>query len=151
MAKKFTMHVDVDAFIPATDEEKAYMVQMRPSSTFFRDGMKRLFKNKIATISLILIIVITLASIVVPMFWPYSYENMLGVNPGKPVDASYNNLAPFTYGKTELQQIEAGRRSFPISSVPIPPGATTLSAWSTARGYRLPSVFLPASSSLSSA
>ena len=35
MDKKFTMHVDVDSFIPATEEEKAYMVQMRPSSTFF--------------------------------------------------------------------------------------------------------------------
>jgi oligopeptide transport system permease protein len=48
MDKKFTMHVDVDSFIPATDEEKAYMVQMRPSSTFFRDGVKRLLKNKVA-------------------------------------------------------------------------------------------------------
>ena len=113
MAKKFSMHVDVDAFIPATDEEKAYMVQMRPSTTFFKDGMKRLFHNPIATISLFLIIIITLASIVIPMFWPYSYENMLGVNPGKPVDASYNNLAPFEYGKTELKQIEAGEKVFP--------------------------------------
>ena len=25
--KAFSMHVDLDAFIPATDEEKAYMVQ----------------------------------------------------------------------------------------------------------------------------
>ena len=62
MAKPFSMHVDVDAFIPATEEEKAYMVQMRPSSTFFRDGVKRLLKNKIATISLILILVITILS-----------------------------------------------------------------------------------------
>ena len=113
MAKKFTMHVDVDSFIPATDEEKAYMVQMRPSSTFFRDGMKRLFSNRIATISLILIVVITLASILIPMFWPYSYDNMLGVSPGKPVDASYNNLAPMHYGTTELQRIEAGEKVFP--------------------------------------
>ena len=29
------MHVDVDDFIPATDAEKEYLVQMRPSSTFF--------------------------------------------------------------------------------------------------------------------
>ena len=28
--KSFSLHVDVDDFIPATDEEKAYMVQMRP-------------------------------------------------------------------------------------------------------------------------
>ena len=97
----FSLHVDLDDFLPATDAEKEYMVQMRPSTTFFKDGMKRLFRNKIATISLILIILITLAAVIIPAFWPYSYDAMLGVVPGKPVDASYNNLAPFTYGSTE--------------------------------------------------
>ena len=113
MDKKFTMHVDVDSFLPATDEEKAYMVQMRPSSTFFRDGMKRLLKNKVATVSLIIIVIITLSSLILPAFWPYSYEAQLGVKPGKPVDASYNNLSPFQYGKTEQAQIEAGEKVFP--------------------------------------
>ena len=113
MDKKFSMHVDVDSFLPASDEEKAYMVQMRPSSTFFKDGMKRLLKNKVATVSMCIIILITLASILIPMFWPYSYESMLGVQPGKPVDASFNNLKPFTYGKTELARIEAGEKVFP--------------------------------------
>ena len=113
MSNKLTMHVDVDAFIPATEAEKEYMVQMRPSSTFFRDGVKRLLKNRVATVSMIIIVLITLASIFIPMFWPYSYDNMLGVNPGKPVDPSFNNLAPFTYGKTELKQIEEGKTVFP--------------------------------------
>ena len=44
----FSLHVNVDDFIPATDAEKEYMVQMRPSTTFFKDGMKRLVKNHIA-------------------------------------------------------------------------------------------------------
>ena len=103
MLKKnpFSMHVNVDDFIPATAEEKEYMVQMRPSTTFFKDGVKRLLKNKIATISFILIVLITLTSIFLPMFWPYSYEKMLGVNPGKPVDPSYSNLSVFEYGDTE--------------------------------------------------
>ncbi|MBQ9250441.1 MAG: ABC transporter permease [Oscillospiraceae bacterium] len=113
MQKKFTMHVDVDAFLPATEEEKEYMVQMRPASTFFKDGVKRLLKNRVATISLIIILLITLSSIFIPMFWPYSYDSMLGVRPGKPVDASYNNLAPFTYGKTELKMIDNGEKVFP--------------------------------------
>ena len=90
-----------------------YMVQMRPSTTFFKDGMKRLVKNKIAFISMILIIVITLAAIILPMFWPYKYDAMLGVRPGRPVDKSYNNLAPFEYGKTELKKMEAGEKVFP--------------------------------------
>ena len=113
MSKKLSMHVDLDAFIPATDDEKAYMVQMRPSSTFFKDGMRRLLKNPVATISMILIIVIVLASIIIPMVWPYSYDAMLGVRPGKPVDASFNNLAPFQYGKTELKRIAEGEKVFP--------------------------------------
>ena len=110
----FSLHVNVDDFIPATDAEKEYMVQMRPSTTFFKDGMKRLVKNKIAFISMILIIVITLAAIILPMFWPYKYDAMLGVRPGRPVDKSYNNLAPFEYGKTELKKMEAGEKVFPI-------------------------------------
>ena len=97
----FSLHVDMDDFLPATEEEKAYMVQMRPSTTFFKDGMKRLFRNKIATLSLIIIVLVTLAALIIPAFWPYSYEAMLGVRPGKPVDASFNNLAPFQYGATE--------------------------------------------------
>ena len=97
----FSLHVDLDDFLPATDAEKEYMVQMRPSTTFFKDGMKRLLRNPVATVSLIVIIVITLASLVIPSFWSYKYDTMLGVTPGRPVDASYNNLSPFQYGDTE--------------------------------------------------
>jgi len=110
---KLTMHVDVEDFIPATDAEKEYMVQMRPSSTFFKDGIKRLLKNKIATISFILIVLITLTSIFLPMFWPYGYEQQLGQSWGKPVDPSYNNLAPFEYGTTEEAKRAAGEFVFP--------------------------------------
>ena len=31
---------------PATDEEKSYIVQMRPSTTFFKDGIKRLLQEQ---------------------------------------------------------------------------------------------------------
>ena len=72
MSKKFSMHVDVDAFLPATDEEKEYMVQMRPSSTFFKDGVKRLKKSKVAVISFFIIIIVTLSSIILPMFNMYT-------------------------------------------------------------------------------
>ena len=113
MKKKFSFHVDLDMFIPATEEEKEYMVQMRPSSTFFKDGVKRLYKNKVAFISLIVILLITVSSIVIPMFWPYSYDDQLGVQPGQTVDASYNNIKPFKYGSTEQKRIDAGEKIFP--------------------------------------
>ena len=47
------------------------------------------------------------------MVWPYSYDQQLGVVPGKPVDSSYNNLAPFTYGRAEQKMIDAGEKVFP--------------------------------------
>ena len=86
MKKKnpLSMHIDVDDLIPeskplsaadfaaASDEEKQYMVQMRPSTTFFKDGVKRLWKNKIAVISFFIIVIVTLTSIILPMFWPYT-------------------------------------------------------------------------------
>ena len=105
--------LEPDAFRPATEAEKEYISKMRPSSTFFRDGVKRLLKNKVATVSLIIIVIITLSSIILPYVWPYSYDQMLGVQPGRPADASYNNLYPFQYGKSELKKIENGESVFP--------------------------------------
>lgn len=102
--KPFSMHVDLDAFIPATEVEKAYMVQMRPPSTFFKDGVKRLLKNKVATASFFIIVFLALACIFLPLFWPYGYDQMLGMDRGR-VDASYNNLAPFEYGAAEREKL----------------------------------------------
>ena len=75
----FSLHVNMGDFLPATEAEKAYMVQMRPSTTFFKDGMKRLFRNKIATPSLIIIVLVTLSASIIPSFWPYSYDAMLSM------------------------------------------------------------------------
>ena len=111
--KKLSMHPDLDCFAPATEAEKEYMVQMRPSTTFFKDGVKRLSKNSVAMVSFVVIIIITLSSIFLPLFWPYSYDAQLGAVPGKPVDASYANLGPFEYGKTEQARINAGEKVFP--------------------------------------
>ena len=111
--KKLSMQVDLDSFIPATDEEKEYIVTMRPSSTFFQDGVKRFMKNKVAVVSLIIIVIITLSSILIPMFWPYSYDQMLGVQTGRPVDPSFKNLEPFEYGRSELAAMEAVEKVFP--------------------------------------
>ncbi len=106
--KKFplpSMHVKLDDMIPATAEEKEYIVQMRESTTFFKDGVKRLLKNKVATISFILVVLVTLSAIFIPMFWPYAYDAQLGITPGKPVDPSFANLKPFEYGTTEAVQL----------------------------------------------
>ncbi len=113
LKKPFSMHVDMDAFLPASDAEKEYMVQMRPSTTFFKDGVRRLCKNKVALLSFIIIVIITLTTIFLPMFWPYAYDQQLGLTPGKPMDPSFNNLAPMEYSRTEQARIDAGEQVFP--------------------------------------
>ena len=125
MKKKFfTMHTDVDqAFLPATSDEKAYMVQMRPSSTFFKDGMRRLLKNKIATVSLFIIIFLTLTCIILPFFWPYGYDQMLGMDSLGRMDASYNNLAPMQYGTAEQEKL-LGKAMIREIVVKAPVGST---------------------------
>ncbi len=109
--KRFSMHTNLDSFMPASAEEKEYMVKMRPSSTFFKDGVKRLLKDKVATVSFIIIVLLVLSSIFLPMVWPYSYEEQLGLQLGKPVDDSFNNLSPFTYGLTEGERL-LGKATF---------------------------------------
>ena len=111
--KPFSLHLNPNLFSPATEQEKEYITTMRPSSTFFKDGVKRLLKNKVATVSMFVLIFITIACIVIPMFWPYAYDQQLGQRPRKRPDASYNNLAPMQYGETELERIAAGEKIFP--------------------------------------
>ena len=105
--KKFplSLHINVDSFLPATESEKEYMVQMRPQSTFFKDGVKRLLKNKVATVSFFVIVILALSCIFLPMFWPYSYDQILGMGKYGKMDDSYNDLAPFEFGGTELEKI----------------------------------------------
>ena len=108
-----SMQLDLQSFEPATDEEKFMQQRMRESTTFFKDGMRRLKKNKIAMTCFFIVLVVVLIAAFVPMFYPYSYEQQLGNIPGQPVDSSYNNLKPFEYGETELQRIEDGEFVFP--------------------------------------
>ena len=107
------LHIDLSAFEPATEKDKEYITNLKPSTTFFKDGLGRFIKNKIALISFFVIAFITASSIIIPVFWPYAYDEQLGITPGKPVDASYSNLAPFEYGATEKLKIEAGESVFP--------------------------------------
>lgn len=113
MNNPLSVQVKLDDFIPATEEEKEYMVKMRESTTFFKDGIKRFVRNKVAFVSFIVIVLITLAAIFVPMFWPYSYDAMLGNVPGKPMDASFNNLAPLELSRTEKTMVENGEFVMP--------------------------------------
>ena len=108
-----SFQLDVSSFEKATDEEKFMQQRMRESTTFFKDGMRRLSRNKIAMVCFVIISLIILIAAFVPMIYPYSYSEQLGITPGEPVDSSYNNLKPFEYGDTELERIANGEKIFP--------------------------------------
>lgn len=106
-----SLQIDLQKFSPATDEEKQQHETMRESTTFFRDGMRKLMKNPLAVASLIVLIILTLTIIIVPAVYPYSYSQMITVD-GKR-DKTAKNLAPFEYSKNELKAIENGETIFP--------------------------------------
>lgn len=106
-----SLQIDLQKFSPATDEEKQQHETMRESTTFFRDGMRKLMKNPLAVASMIVLIILTLTIIIVPAVYPYSYSQMITVD-GKR-DKTAKNLAPFEYSKNEQKAIENGEKIFP--------------------------------------
>lgn len=100
----FHLKLNPEDFLPATEEEKQSQVIMRESVSFWKDGVRRLVKNKVAMVSLLVIILVMIFSFIVPVFYPYSYEvQMKGAN----------NLKPMQYSEEELQRIAAGESVFP--------------------------------------
>ena len=106
-----SLQINLQKFSPATDEEKQQHETMRESTTFFRDGMRKLMKNPLAVASMIVLIILTLTIIIVPAIYPYSYSQMITVD-GKR-DKTAKNLAPFEYSKNEQKAIENGETIFP--------------------------------------
>ena len=76
-------------------------------------GIVRLLRNRVATVSLIVVVLITLAALLLPVFWPYDYDELLGFTPGRPMDPGYNNLAPFQYAPKEQELLSRGQKVFP--------------------------------------
>lgn len=91
-------------FAPASDEEKESLVVMRASVNFWRDGIRRLSKNRIAMVSLVFVVIIMLFAYVLPSFWPYAYTEQI---------RGSENLAPFQYSEKEQAAIDAGESVFP--------------------------------------
>ena len=100
-----------EMFAPATEDEKRQQDVMSESTTFFKDGMRKLFKNPLAVGSIIVLCCIIITIIVAPMVVPYRYEEILSVNGRR--DKGAKNLAPFTYSKMEQEFIDQGGERFP--------------------------------------
>lgn len=104
-------HFEDSVFEKATDEEKKQQDVMSESTTFFKDGMKKLMKNPLAVGSIIVLILIMSIIIVAPHIVPYSYSQIISVN-GKR-DKTAKNLKPFEYSENELEYIAEGGEVFP--------------------------------------
>lgn len=99
-----SFQLNADDFLPATDEEKESLVQMRDSVSFWKDSLRRLVKNKVAMVSLVFIIIIMFLSFIAPNFYPYSYEQQ---------QKGAENLRPMQYSAAEVERMEAGEKVFP--------------------------------------
>lgn len=99
-------------FDKATEEEKKQQDVMGESTTFFKDGMRRLRKNPLAMGSIVVLLLIILIIIFAPMIVPYKYDQIISVNGVR--DKSAANMAPFEYSRLEQQYMdETGEKLFP--------------------------------------
>ena len=71
--------IDLSKFERATDEEKRQQDVMSESTSFFKDGMRKLFKNPLAVLSIVVLAAIILTIIIAPMIVPYGYEEVSAV------------------------------------------------------------------------
>ncbi len=98
------LNLKPEDFLPASEAEKESLVVMRESVSFWKDGFRRLAKNKVAMVSLIVIAIVMIFSFIVPLFYPYSYSTQT---------KGANNLRPMQYSEAEQAAIEAGEKVFP--------------------------------------
>ena len=103
-AMSFHVKYKPEDFMPANEEEKQSQVIMRESVGFWQDGFRRLRKNKVAMVSLFVIIVVMIFSFIVPAFYPYDYKTQI---------KGSENLHPMQYSEKEIERMDAGERVFP--------------------------------------
>ena len=104
ITKALSAQIDVDAFVPADPEEKESLVIMRESVGFWKDGLRRFRKNKIAMGALVIVLVIVFFSFFVPMFYPYRYEQQI---------KGAERLRPMQYSQMEIEKMDEGEKVFP--------------------------------------
>lgn len=101
---KLSFQLNAEDFLPAGEDEKKSLVVMRESVSFWKDGLRRFKRNKIAMTSLVVVILIFILSFIVPQFYPYKYEQQI---------KGSNSLAPFEYSEAEQEAIANGESVFP--------------------------------------
>lgn len=106
-----SLQLDLQKFEPASAEEKQQQERMRESTTFFRDGMRKLFRNPLSVFSLVVLGLILIVIVFAPMIVPYGYSEIITVNGRR--DKTAKNLRPFEYSPVEQAAIDEGQQLFP--------------------------------------
>lgn len=103
-----SMQINVEKFSFASDVEKKGTNLMRPNTTFFIDGLKRFVKNPVAMVSFVFIFLTLIVAFIFPLFYPYSYDEVICFRYGQVQDPTFNYLLPFQYSQVELDAMAAG-------------------------------------------
>ena len=99
-----SLQLDPAKFEKASAEEKKQQDVMAESTTFFKDGMRRLRRNPLAMFSIVVLLLVILIMIFAPLVVPYSYEEIISVEGVR--DKRAANLAPFEYSDMEKAYME---------------------------------------------
>ena len=86
----FRIKLTPEMMLPADREEREQLIQMRESTTYWKDAMRRLRANKVAMISIVIIAIIFVFAFVGPMLMPYSYDQQI---------RGHERLAPMISGE----------------------------------------------------
>ena len=103
-----SFQINVEKFSFASESEKQSTNLMRPNTTFFVDGLKRFVRNPVAMISFSFIFLLLLTVFIVPLFYPYAYDENIYFRYVDRPDPSFNFIPPFTFNEIEQQAIANG-------------------------------------------
>ncbi len=94
-----SLQLDPALFEKASDEEKKQQDVMAESTTFLKDGLRRLRKNPLAVFAIVVLALVILTMIIAPIVVPYSYEQIITVEGVR--DKGAANMAPFEFSQLE--------------------------------------------------
>ena len=89
-----------DAFEAASASEKENFIQDRKSVSYWKDAWRRLRRNKVAMVAMVIVILLGLFAFVGPLIVPYSYDEVI---PGA------NNLHPWHYSLEDQEELAAAQ------------------------------------------
>ena len=95
-------HIDKSRFAHVGESARDREAITRPSLTFMQDAIRRLVKNKVALLCLVMIVLLTLMSIFAPMFAPFDYREQHYSHTNAPMGTVCDEATSAGSGHTHL-------------------------------------------------